>query len=373
MGLHLRRRIQSLKARFEQNSFDLSFLYSAKKIIVFLLPPRSVVSGGILSIFNICGTTRKLMNDAAVVLATFPSFDTYTKVDWFDNNEIIYRFSQIICHNIQADEVYIHIPEYISNKFYSKLSHKEKDILKNIKNLHINIMNQNIELMPDYEKIKDLFLITKNITQTTAHDRYSTQEICDRWKMPLLHIPAILPPVHVQPTPFDEKLKNIIIAFSNDKNEYKNKIYKKIINNVKNCSIITIQNMKYREYFEVISKSLCVVTFGEGFDAYFLQPFYYGSMGIAVYNDNFFPDEEWKKNKNVYLSFEDMEENIAHDINYFISNREEYYNIINRNREMNDAYYRKQIKVSTQSNSDKYTNNIQRFYRGDYDFLPSAK
>ena len=31
---------------------------------------------------------------------------------------------------------------------------------------------------------KNLYKLTKNITQTLAHDRYATQEICNKWKMP---------------------------------------------------------------------------------------------------------------------------------------------------------------------------------------------
>lgn len=45
-------------------------------------------------------------------------------------------------------------------------------------------MNQNIELMPEPEKLKDLYKLTNNITQTIAHDRYATQEVCDKWQIP---------------------------------------------------------------------------------------------------------------------------------------------------------------------------------------------
>ena len=70
----------------------------------------------------------------------------------------------------------LHIPEYYADDFYNDLTEKDIEFLKSIKKLHINIMNQNIELMPEPEKLKDLYKLTNNITQTIAHDRYATQE-----------------------------------------------------------------------------------------------------------------------------------------------------------------------------------------------------
>lgn len=357
----LRRVIQCLKARREQNFFDCSSLYTAKKIIVYLLPPKEIISGGVLSIFNLCETTRKIVKDAEIVLATFPSFYTYSRVSWFDNNEKIYRFSQIICKKIHAYEAYIHIPEYISHKFYLNLSQKQKNILKNIKSLHINIMNQNIELMPEYGSIRELFLLTKNVTQTTAHDRYANQEVCNKWKIPLHHFSVNTPVLNIKPMTFEEKIKNITIVFSNDKNEYKEKICDKIINNVTNCKIITICNMSYREYCEIICKSLCVITFGEGFDAYFIQPFFYETIGIAVYNDIFFPSEKWKNTYNVYSSFDELELDIVNFINNIVNDKYKYYKIIDINKKMFAELY----------SYEKYKNNIQRFYQGNYDFMPN--
>ena len=54
-------------------------------------------------------------------------------------------------------------------------------------------------------------------------------------------------------------------------------------------------------YMDYIAKAMFVISFGEGFDGYFIQPCLVGSVGIAVYNERFFPDSSWKELDNVYL------------------------------------------------------------------------
>ncbi len=72
--------------------------------------------------------------------------------------EDIYRFSQIVDNAKNLDEMILHIPDYYADDFYKELKKKDIKFLKSIKNLHINIMNQNIELMPEPEQLKDLYI-----------------------------------------------------------------------------------------------------------------------------------------------------------------------------------------------------------------------
>lgn len=353
--------IRAISAIVKQHFFDLSEIRETDKLILFILPPKRIINGGVMSIFFLCETTRRLFPDAKIVLATFPSLYTHAQNDLFENNEKIYRFSQIINEKLKATHIYIHIPEYLSSTFFYVLTKKQRKILCSISNLYINILNQNIILMPPREKLTALFKLTTHITQTTAHRRYATQEISDHWQIPLHHFSALLkhPPVQI-PT-FKEKIQMKIIVFSSDKNKYQKKIRKMIETELPDYTIITVKKMSYYKYFSLISKSMCVVSFGEGFDGYFCQPPSVGSLGIAVYNDAFFPDKEWVNLDNVYISFEEMNNNFSENLRKWEKNIDQYNKLIKENKE-------KLLQIYSQK---EYSNNIARFYNGEYDFTPS--
>lgn len=354
--------VKSIAERLRQNKYDMSTLQNANKVILFILPERSFKSGGVISIVNLCVTTRALITDAEVILATFQSFETYSKIDWFENNENIYRFSHIVTENFNPDELYIHIPEYLSGMFESGLKEEQKAILKRISHLHINILNQNILLMPEYDAIQRLFSLTQEITQTTAHDRYANQQICDRWKMPLHHFSAVLPePTRERPLPsFEEKSSKRLVVFSPDCHPYRERIHEVVSREFAGCTIKTVKNLTYSEYFLLISEAMFVVTFGEGFDAYFTQPFFVGTIGISVFNPTFFPSSEWKDLENVFESYDEALKTIAQKMNKFSACENIYSEILIKNKAMIESVY---------SNS-MFEDNILRFYQKKYDFVP---
>ena len=78
-----------------QDNYDLTNLKNAKELIVFLTPGNMKMSGGVMSIFSLCETSRKLLPNSTCILSTYPNGITYTKNDEFPNDEIVYRFSQI--------------------------------------------------------------------------------------------------------------------------------------------------------------------------------------------------------------------------------------------------------------------------------------
>ena len=357
----LMRYIKRWQSIFMQSKMSTSHIYEAKKVVLFLLPPKSIKSGGILSIFGLAKASRTLLNDAQVVFATFPGKDTYAKVDWFDNDENIYRFSQIVNDKISAKDIIIHIPEYLAGKFVGRLSRRQKEILKSIPALQINILNQNIDLMPSREMLEGLFELTPTVTQTTAHDRYATQEICDKWKMPLHHLSTKLGTPACAPLEFNKKKEDKIIALSPDKNPYRERIIDVIKKDLPDYRMITVKDMTYEEYFSLLAKSMFVITFGEGFDGYFIQPFSKRSIGLSVYNDTFFPSKDWLLLDNVYSSYEEMSENIVDDIRRMENDEAIYSNVISKNRE-------EILKVYSHKKTD---NNLARFYKGEYDFYPS--
>ena len=209
-----------------QDAYDLTKLKNTKKLILFLIPSpdSAMINGEIMSIFSLCEESRRINNDALCIISTPPHCKyTYAKNDKFLNNENIYRFSQVVDNTNNLDEMILHIPEYYADDFYNDLTEKDIEFLKSIKKLHINIMNQNIELMPEPEMLKDLYKLTNNITQTIAHDRYATQEVCDKWQIPTHLFSGNIDLSRYKACEFEEKEK--IIVLSPDRNEYKERIY----------------------------------------------------------------------------------------------------------------------------------------------------
>lgn len=337
-----------------QNSYDLSNIKNTKKMIVFFIPPKNDINGGIMSIFSICKYSREICPDAQCVITTFPSKVTYERNTFFKNDEKIYRWEQIVNNAKNVKELIIHIPEYFSDKFSTALTNKDFKFLKQIENVQINILNQNIELMPEPEKIKGLYKITNNVTQTIAHDRYATQEVCDKWQIPTHFLSVHIDTSGYRSYAFEEKEK--IIVLSPDEAPYKEAIVKKLKQELPDFKLITVENMPFDEYMDLIAKAYFTISFGEGFDGYFNQPQAVRGLGMAVYNSDFFPDESWLELKNVYKSPADMENNIVNDIKELSANKELYYSLINK---MNE-------KLSTLYGEDLFKRNLEKFYKEEY-------
>ncbi|NMA26206.1 MAG: hypothetical protein GX934_00385, partial [Burkholderiales bacterium] len=87
---------------------------------------------------------------------------------------------------------------------------------------------------------------------------------------------------------------------------------------------VVVKGLTFDRYMHLVSSSRFSLTFGEGFDGYFCDPFEVGGLGLAVYNDEFFPDASWLELRNVYRSFQDMLERVVDDIRFLEKNPQEY-------------------------------------------------
>jgi len=344
-----------------QDDYNLLKLINAEKIILFFIPYKFKMCGGIMSIFSLCEYSRHINNDSFCLIATYPGKLTYAKNEEFNNSEQIYRWEQIVKNAKNVKELMIHIPEYYAKDFYSDLSKDEIKFLKSIESLHINIMNQNIELMPKPENLKELYKLTSNITQTIAHDRYATQEICNKWQMPTHLFSVHIDCSKYKSYEFDKKEK--IIVLSPDENENKSTIVDKLKRELPDFKLITVESMRFGDYMDLIARAYFTITFGEGMDGYFSQPCYVNSLGFAVYNDKFFPDSSWMELKNVYSSYEEMVFNIISDMECLSKNEIDYTNAIIKTKEKHSKLYQ----------LDQFENNLKKFYEYNYDFYPQKK
>lgn len=356
-----KREFEETKAsKYIQDTLDLSVLQNSKKIIVYLTPAEAKINGGVMSIFSLCQATREIYPNSFCTLSTYPNGKTYVINDKFNNNEKVLRFDQIVNNAKNVQELILHIPDYYADDFYGDLNEQDLRFLKSVPNLQLNIMNQNIELMPEPEDLQDLYKLTNNITQTIAHDRYATQEVCNKWQMPTHLFSVDIDLSKYKKINFPDKEK--IIVLSPDKNEYKDNIVEKIEKDFSDFKIITVQNMTFNEYMDLISRAYFTITFGEGLDGYFSQPQYVGSVGFAAYNDDFFPDESWKDLLNVYKNYDEMFEKITNDMKKLLNNQELYAQTINDTLNKINKFY----------NKEQFKDNLLRFYNNKYDFYPKT-
>ena len=346
------------KEKSIQKKYNLDKIKEAKNIIIFLVPNKCVVNGGIQSIYSICKYSREINPKYECVISTIPGKYTYSYNPNFKNDEKVYNWEQIINNIDNAKNVIIHIPEYFANKFYKTLKAKERKVLKNKQNLRINILNQNIELMPKPKEIESLKLLTNDVSMTIAHNRYATQEVCDKWNIPTHLLSVYIDLSNYEAYNFNQKEK--IIVLSPDYNENRDNVINKLKQEMSDFKLITVQNLTFAQYMDLISKAYFTITFGEGMDGYFIQPQFVNSIGFAVYNDNFFPDKTWKELKNVYNSYEDLINNITNDMRKLIENEEEYNKIISETLTRHKKLYK----------FDWWIDNLKRFYTKNYDFFP---
>lgn len=308
-----------------QNQYNLTPLQAAAKIIVFLVPNDAEISGGLLSIFQFVNFTREIEKNAVCIISTIPGKYTYEKMILFKNSEQIYRWEQVITSCHQCSELILHVPEYFASFFYGFLSRRDLAVLRALPKLRINILNQNIDYMPSRESLYSLYSLTSDVSQSAGFERYANQDVCDKFGMPLYFVPSYINLDDCVVKEFSEKKK--LILFSNDQHSDKKRILSRIQDEFIDYEIREISGLTYAKFLELIAQARFVISFGEGFDGYYIQPYYAKSIGISVYNDRFFPDSAMCDFPFVYSSFEEMYEKVCDDIRRVKDSKEDYEEI----------------------------------------------
>lgn len=352
---------------FVKKRFQLCNRNTSKRIILFFLPDYlDQVSGGVLSINSIQNEVRNLkkIHKCNVYLSFFPSvINENYKFTKFENDMVIFNFDEIIKHFKTLNYLEIHIPEIYVKLF--KREDKNFDVffnwLKTVKDLKINILNQNEEFMPNLLIINKLKELTTNITMTVAHLRYATLAKRNYYDIPL----HLLTPCTSKKYYHEEykHKQNIIIVSPDliDKKLYDTSVNKfDVLNKLRlellDYEIIVIENFDYEDYKKLISVAKFAITFGEGMDNYFIEPAISGTISFGVYNDVFFPKNS-KILRTIYSDFNVLIEKIVDDITFF-DNEFEYSN-----------YNRLQVNfINNIYGEEKFKQNVLDYYLGNLDF-----
>lgn len=329
-----------------------------KKLIIFLVEGADWftgidnISGGILSIASIYEETIKLkdIHDSDVIMATLPDSHLLFKHTQFPNTIPVFRYKQLLKFT-NLESLIVHIPEY---RFSEKLVDQIRKTFLYLERskVHLNILNQNIDLMPVPEVIEIAKKEGYFVTQTTAHEQYSTEKIRNKYGIPLHKFSVYATPEKYSFTHFSQK-ENLILI-SPDEGSFKDSILAKLEYRLPDYKIKIIKNISYSNYLLLVQKAKFTITFGEGLDFYFIETVFSGGIAFAEFNTNFFTSD-FHNMEGIFNSYEEMEKLIVEKIKLFDSSL--------KFKEVNDAQFRACHKIY---NRTSYVENLKNFYKKNY-------
>jgi glycosyltransferase involved in cell wall biosynthesis len=338
----------------KQDSY-LSTHYSkhTKKLVVYLVPEVDTIGGGVMSICSMARVTKdiKELADQEIVVATCPSITTFFQFTKFDAGFEVLRFDQFRTYFTELEEIIIHIPEVYVFYFLLKIAPADADWLRKLNRTQLNILNQNMGLMPRPRVVKYLKHFAHETTMSCAHKRYCTPQLRSSYDIPV-HFFSTSNLIKYKYRSYTEK--EDLIAYSPDDNPFKNDILAILKEAFPTYAFVEIRNMSYEQYLSTITRSKWMITFGEGIDGYFVESIRSGSIPFSVRNYLFF-DAAFNGYPNIYDSYFDMLGKLIGDMKALDNVKK--YNAFNAElRELDSRVY----------NDEEYKQNIRNFYLRKY-------
>jgi len=226
-----KKQLREFSIKRKQNQLiQLNFNKDAENLIVFLTvganyeTGKAAISGGMISIISLAEESQKLfkLKETEVICCTTNKSHLLLKFLNFENNTTIFRFSQLKKTFKKSKKIVIHLPELMVGDFFDKITIKDRIWLEKHNEIHFNILNQNIKLMPDKQVINELKTLANRVTITTAHQQYCTQFYRDYYGLPVHKLSVWISPEIYEFKKW--KKKENIIAFSPDTYSNKEKI-----------------------------------------------------------------------------------------------------------------------------------------------------
>jgi hypothetical protein len=355
-----RKRIfKEINIRKKQDEEIKRYNAQAEKLIVFMVPGADIltgtdkISGGIISIVSLCEESARLkeIHGAEVIMCTMANEHLLWHHTQFANKTDVFRHDQLRSYFTGVKEIIIHLPEYTCIYFLENLGRNDLRWLKQIKQVHINIMNQNVLLMPEVNVINQLKQLATKVTATTAHQKYCNQHYRQLYNIPLHKFSVWISPEKYTFKKYGEK-ENLMVV-SPDEHPTKEIILNKLAA-IPGLQVQIIRNLTYEQYKNTIARAKWALTFGEGLDGYIIEPAFSGAVGFAVYNENFFTSD-FEELPTIYGSYEQLLQQIVSDIERL--NDEQAFSTC---QSMLFSLCAKYYSQST------YEYNIRSFYEGHY-------
>lgn len=352
--------LREIAIRREQDAaLRRDFDARAARLIVFLVPGadwatgRDIISGGAISIVSLAEHTAELhaQHPSQTIVCTMNRAHLFLKHESFPNDTPVFRFSQLSRHFRDLDHVLIHIPELMASDFLQWLSVRDLAWLRAVPSVHLNILCQNIRLMPLPDVVATMSRMAGHVTITTAHDRYCTSTNRARYGVPFHKLSVWISPEQYRFVAWEHKEDLLVV--SPDDHPDKDGILREL-RAIPGLAVQIIRDLSYVQFKDLISRAKWSLTFGEGLDGYLVEPVFSGAVGFAMYNDQFFTPD-FADLRTVYPSVDVLRVRIAGDI-ADLNERSAYV-----------AYQRAQFDLCSRYYShERYVRNIEAFYRREY-------
>lgn len=325
-----------------------------KRLIVVLTPGHELRAGGVIAIANFYQESAALehLHEAKVVLCTIPGDPFFLKYSWFENHNYILDLEFLLKCCGRLDYLQLHIPEYRVNRLVDWLTLKNAELKRNIRELHLNVMLQNIDLI-DGQNITALMRFGR-VTCTTGHEAYSNRETRDALGVSLHRLSICNGPERYSLSGYEEKEPLMIV--SHDDHPLKEQVLQQVALAFPELRIQVIQDISYEDYLKLIRRAKWSLTFGEGLDSYFVEPVFNGAVSFAVFNDRFFTPA-FANLQTVYCSWEVLLERITTDLQR-----------LDEPAAFNRCWKETFDLLSDLYSVDRFRENLRMFYRGEYTF-----
>jgi len=331
--------------------------FRTKRLIVFLTPGYELRAGGVMAIASFYRESIALrhIHKARVVLCAVPgdkSDNPFVKYSWFENYNYILDLESVLKRCPQLDYLMLHIPEYSVNRMVAWLTSAAPTLLSKIRELHLNILLMNINLIQG-KNVAGLKRFGK-VTCTTAHEAYTNSTTREAMGVPLHRLSVCIGPECYPLSGYQKKEPLLIV--SPDRHPLKDKVLHHIAQAYPGLTIKIIENLSYGDYTNLIRRAKWSLTFGEGLDGYFAEPIFSGGNSFAVYNNRYFTPP-FSSLETVYPSWEILMEKIIEDIKRLDEP-------VSYNRCWRQAY---ELLCGLYS-TERFRENLRMFYRGEYSF-----
>lgn len=292
------------------------------------------------------------LHEARVVMCTVPGDPPLLRYGWFENSRYMLDLDSVLKRCGPLDYLLLHIPDYEVNQVLEWLTSASQTLLRNVRELHLNVMIFNIDLV----KGQDVAGLTRfgKVTCTTAHEAYSNPVTRAAIGVPLHRLVICTGAEFYSPSEYKDKESVLIV--SPDAHPLRELVLHKIAQVLPDLRIQVIQDLSYEDYKRLIRRAKWSLTFGEGLDGYFSEPVFSGGISFAVFNPRFFTPA-FAELETVYPSWTALLDGIVEDLQ-----RLDEPAIYDRCwRQAHDL-------LSDHLNTDRFRENLRMFYRGEYTF-----
>lgn len=247
------------------------------------------LSGGVMSIASLVAESRDYFHESGteVICCTYYGVIPIYRYRRFESTVRLFQFWLIKMYFRCVKQLTLHIPEILVRDFVE--NHIDDSWLHVINFVNINIMNQNVQLMPENAFIQRLQEAFDTVTITSAHKRYCNRAMREFYGVPLHLFSTFVSKEQYETTFFDEKEDLILI--SNDNPDLARIVKSKLNERLPNFQVEVIRDLTHAEYKKKVLRSKFTFTLGEGLDFYFIETYFSGGIAFAIRNQDFFDDE----------------------------------------------------------------------------------